>query len=81
MGVTVVGVISMDTSSRAIIPAGVGFVVYARYDTDAFVGQLSETILEALIQVNKEEANTTTYRGAYVRLWSYWVKRRCEVEV
>jgi hypothetical protein len=40
--------------------------VTALRDTDAFVDQLSETILEALIQVNKEEANTTTYRGAYV---------------
>jgi hydantoinase/carbamoylase family amidase len=61
LGVATVGVISSDTSSQATIPAGVGFVVDVRCDTDSLVEQLSESILRSFDQVIKEEANGTTY--------------------
>jgi len=61
LGVATVGVISSDTSSQATIPAGVGFVVDVRCDTDDLVDQLSESILRAFDRVIKEEDNATMY--------------------
>ncbi|CAN9388976.1 unnamed protein product [Alternaria alternata] len=61
LGVATVGVISSDTSSQATIPAGVGFVIDVRCDTDALVTQLSDKILRAFDQVVAEEDNGTKY--------------------
>jgi acetylornithine deacetylase/succinyl-diaminopimelate desuccinylase-like protein len=62
LGVATVGVISSDTSSQATIPAGVGFVIDVRCDTDALVTELSDRILRAFDQVVAEENNGTKYR-------------------
>lgn len=61
LGVATVGVINSDTSSQATIPAGVGFVVDVRCDTDDLVDQLSRKMLQAFDQVIKEEDNATKY--------------------
>ncbi|KAF2263674.1 amidase [Lojkania enalia] len=61
LGVATVGVINNDTSSQAMIPGGIDFIIDIRCSTDEMVDQLASTIFAAFDDIVKQESNGTQY--------------------
>jgi acetylornithine deacetylase/succinyl-diaminopimelate desuccinylase-like protein len=61
LGVATVGMIKSDTSSQAIIPAGVDFIIDIRCSTDDLVEQLALVLFGAFDHIVREENNNTAY--------------------